>query len=679
MKKLDVIIPVHNSAHWLSWCLEELFRHPSERLNKVFVVSDGSNQAQLKKIEEIVSRYEEIIFLNNKGPNGGFGYACNLGAFSSESDSELILFLNTDCLLTDGVIEKLCETFDFDSDIVLACPVSNNSPTLSYPMFPGRSYRDMALMISDSSRLSEECLIGEVCTVVGNCLVIRRNFYEQVGGFSSEWGLGYGEETDLHMKAEAMGLKGVVHEGCYVYHYGGGTFNFQNEIEQHRKKNHQLFLSKWASQYKKLATRCKVNPLDSISRRIDLIHLKKYPVIHLDVLFFLPGIDQGIGGIHAVIAICNELIRKGLRVSCALVGISADQGLREYKEPVLFNFLYFTSENEFLSNKTILPKIVISTIFYSASIVAEYAKRRQALPIQFIQGYEGYFENGAQYLAATESYSKTTYLITTSDWLLKKIERHLTPEQTIEKLQLNINRDIFFPNDGDRDIDVCLILRASPDKGQWLLIEILDNLLGKNLNITVLISKTYSSLKKKFNDKVHFIDLPLDQYSLSRTLQKTKVFIDASLHEGYGLLPLEAALCGCSVIASNSGGVEEYASNYDIELIKFGPDPEPFLQAIDLKIKNFDSKVRSTARHANQPLAKDWYVYINTKLEMLSGQKQNADVIFGQSFQAPNDNLMMSINKNNFHDFSIKVYRKFKRYIPYRMQLVAKLLILGHL
>ena len=37
-------------------------------------------------------------------------------------------------------------------------------------------------------------------------------------------------------------------------------------------------------------------------------------------------------------------------------------------------------------------------------------------------------------------------------------------------------------------------------------------------------------------------------------LRECDIFIDASLHEGYGLIPLEALSLGCAVVASDSGG-----------------------------------------------------------------------------------------------------------------------------
>jgi hypothetical protein len=51
--------------------------------------------------------------------------------------------------------------------------------------------------------------------------------------------------------------------------------------------------------------------------------------------------------------------------------------------------------------------------------------------------------------------------------------------------------------------------------------------------------------------------LPLRPAELAAVLKRTDILVDASLHEGFGLLPLEALACGCAVVASDSGGVSE--------------------------------------------------------------------------------------------------------------------------
>ena len=116
-----MIIPVHNSVHWLAWCLEELFKLDLSIVDKIIVVDDRSDKKEFIKLEEIIKRFSGIYLIRNNSSISGFGHACNLGA--KNCDSDFLLFLNTDCLLTKGVLEKLMSTFHSDDKVVLACPL----------------------------------------------------------------------------------------------------------------------------------------------------------------------------------------------------------------------------------------------------------------------------------------------------------------------------------------------------------------------------------------------------------------------------------------------------------------------------------------------------------------------------------------------------------------------------
>jgi GT2 family glycosyltransferase len=669
---VDVVIPVHNSVQWLTWCLEELFKFNSDKLNNVYVINDRSEYSQSYQIRKIITQHSNVELIENKSEMGGFGYACNLGA--KQCNSEIILFLNTDCLLTEGVIDKLCAIFDSRPNVALACPISNNSPDLSFAMYPGRSYRDMAQYVVNATNKNENDFIVEACTVVGNCLMVQRKFFEDEGGFSAEWGVGYGEETDLHMKALSRGLIGVAHLGCYVYHFGGGTFNYQKGIEQHRSKNYDLFMSKWSEHYKALADRCSANhPIDIISSTLKQNLEGKSENIEIDALFYLPCIDQSIGGIHAVIAICNELVRMGIKATCAVIGTEAEKGLMGYKEPVLFNFLYYISDSVFLTDRIVLPKIVFSTIFTSTPIVSEYAVARKALAVQFIQGYEGYFDNGQRYAEATANYNLTEHLVTTSMWLFNMVNRHMKPSQYLQRLPLVINEDIFFSTDTYRDIDVCMVFRSSVDKGQWLLAEILDRLTSCNIDIAVLCSSPYHSLKEKYESKAEFIDLPLDQYSFAQLLRRVKVFVDASLHEGFGLMPLEASLCGCAIVTSDSGGVRDFVSKFGGDLVPGRADPDSHIEAIMRQLKHYKPRQHSLSLCVDTELS--WYEYVRNLC------KDQKPCILLQS-----DAPIADDDERNYHELKLhktpchqciytiilSIYRKFLPIIPQWLHLALK-------
>jgi len=678
---IDIVIPVHNRVYWVVPCLQTLLDSAPKRLGRVILVDDRSDSNQSAKLDEIVSRFKNVELVRNNSATGGFAVACNLGA--AQSKASLLLFLNTDCFVTKNAVDRLCQIFDGQTDVALACPLSNNSPELTFQMFPGRSYIDMANLISAATSDLNICETTlEACTIVGNCLAVRRSFFDKVGGFSLEWGVGYGEETDLQMLALSQGLKGVVDIGSYVYHFGGGTFGYSAESEYLRQKNFKLFMGKWRRQYRALVDRAgRQMPQVKLTNLLEK-YLQRTPIstVDLDVLFYLPGLDQSVGGIHAVVAICNELIRSGLHASCALVGPSAANGVTKYKEPVLFRFLQYDSDKSFLEDQVIRPRIVLSTIFNSSSVVARFAEARGSVALQFVQGYEGYFESGTIFSDVIDSYAETTELITTSGWLAAAVRRHLRSGQKLVQLPLAVNRDIFFSHNGARSIDVCMVLRGAPDKGQWIILETLHRLVEQNCSVKVLCSERFlPALRHESFARVDIVKMPLDHYQIANALRDAKVFIDASHHEGYGLLPLEAALCGCRIVVSDSGGVGELASSLSTRVIPISADPQPFVDAALNLLKQWtpapEPDVGSSA-----DAGRAWKDYLLAKIAVAPALKPMATVVEYKvnSLEHMVAGPLISGRSSRTRRLAGVMYRKtLMRVLPRRLHLALRVLILG--
>lgn len=584
----DIVIPAHNAAHWVDWCMDEVIRHDSEAVGRVILVDDDSKPEQSELIKRIADRFSKALFVQTPSSDHGFGIACNYGA--TFSSSPYLLFLNTDCLLTEGCVESLLAAFNQDSNIVLACPVSNNSPALTFPILPGYSYVDM-------NRLCKKSFTGQVtgnqvldaCTVVGNCLMVRKDFFDNVGGFDTVWGKGYGEETDLHMKAFSLGLRGVVSLNSYVYHYGSGTFSYEADQEEIKTRNYSLFMSKWTKEYRRLAKQCAKHPpirqlRRNIQKRIQDAHL-----LELDVIFYLPALNQSIGGIHTVVNICNALIREGVRACCAVVGDLRLSGRDAYREPILFEFLHYPTVSHFLADKKIAPKIVVSTIYASVPIVNQYSQARGIKHIQYIQGYEAYFDAGRRYSEFVESLLFGTELITTSSWLEEMTRRHLPSEKQIIRLPLGVNEFVFYPVKTEKkQLGSCpkvgAVLRQAPDKGQGMVLEVLDRLVcSGNYHVVVFKSASYRVPSWWPTSSYTPVELPTGQVLIAEYMRQVDVFLDASLHEGFGLMPLEALACGCRLVCSDSGGIREYLRDgKNGFIVREISEPDVYVEKINL-------------------------------------------------------------------------------------------------
>lgn len=605
----DVVIPVKNSVWWVAACLEELFRCTEQRaLGKVLVVDDGSTPDSWRLLEEICARHPGVQLFKNQG-RAGFGGACNFAA--SKATAPYLLFLNTDCLVTPGAVKKLVAACEADPTIGLACPLSNNSPVLTLPLFAGRSYLEMneVLERACAGRPPEQIAI-DACTVVGNCLMISRKCWEAAGPFDELWGKGYGEETDLQFRAMDLGFRGVCAVNTYVFHFGSASFRYETDAWKLQRQNYELFLEKWGEKFKAYHAKCELkNPLKVVSGYIDQL---KYTELQADVLFILPGISQTVGGVHVVLDICNHLIRNGVNAKCAVLGELNVHALGAYQEPIFFGLLNYPDERSLIFDTQMKVRAVAATLYVTSVPAMIYARMRNVPLVNFVQGYEFLFDNGTRRPEVEDAYLVPDEVVVTSRWLESNVRR-VTPQKPISRLPIGVNRWLFAPSQAPRTTEklrVGVVLRSAPDKGQAVLMEVLESLSAYDDQIAVTVFSSGQEIPGNWmqrGDTCH-AKLPMDKGRIATELQRCDVMVDASLHEGFGLMPLEAMACGATVIASDSGGVNEFLKDRVNGLVvREVNKPERYVEAILELVEDraFLARLRAEARATAQGYAAD--------------------------------------------------------------------------
>lgn len=113
----------------------------------------------------------------------------------------------------------------------------------------------------------------------------------------------------------------------------------------------------------------------------------------------------------------------------------------------------------------------------------------------------------------------------------------------------------------DNQLNICLFVRPHPLKGFKYFLQAwssLDEVIKKKVTNVFIVS----------NDNLDNYDFknftrlrPKSDIEISEILNKSHIFVFTSISEGFGLPPLEAMACGCSVILSDCGGINEYAIN----------------------------------------------------------------------------------------------------------------------
>lgn len=151
---------------------------------------------------------------------------------------------------------------------------------------------------------------------------------------------------------------------------------------------------------------------------------------------------------------------------------------------------------------------------------------------------------------------------------------------------------------------ICLVARKHPLKGLITFINVFQKLpteIKNKIGVITLISHDDLS---DFNTEGMEIVKPECDNDIAHIYQKSDIFISTSWYEGFGLPPLEAMACGCAVITSKSGGVNEFAKE-NVNCLMFEPKNETELTEKLVILLN-DENLRKTIAEEGAKTAKNF-------------------------------------------------------------------------
>lgn len=186
MPYISVIIPSKDNAVVLKKCLDTLKKTAADISYEVLLVDNGSGEAVKKKIEEMTADAPDILYIYEP-MEFNFSKMCNLGA--ERAEGSLLLFLNDDIEATHtgwlSDMAKLaerphvgavgCKLLYPDTDKIQHAGITN------LPMGPVHKLqflRDNKCYYDNRNRG-----IRNVSAVTAACLMVRREVFEEAGGF----------------------------------------------------------------------------------------------------------------------------------------------------------------------------------------------------------------------------------------------------------------------------------------------------------------------------------------------------------------------------------------------------------------------------------------------------------------------------------------------------------------
>ena len=244
MVDLSIIIVNWNTKEYLLHCIDSILQKKGSIPMEIIVIDNGSRD---RSGEEVKRQFPGLRLIEN-GRNLGFAKAVNQGL--RVSSGRYLLLLNPDTQLREGAIENLVSFMESHAEAGVAGAQllkGDGSKQNSIANFP--SLTTELLNKNLLRRLFPKKFPGkekdypepiEVDSVIGACMMVRRDALDQVGLLDEDYFL-FLEETDWCYRMKRAGWKIYHVPQAQVHHFQGKsaeTVKKRARVEFYRSRYH---------------------------------------------------------------------------------------------------------------------------------------------------------------------------------------------------------------------------------------------------------------------------------------------------------------------------------------------------------------------------------------------------------------------------------------------------------
>lgn len=237
---VTIIIPVYSQCDHTYRCLESILENTSVPY-EIIVVDNASDSNTVRMLDTV----QGVQVIHNE-KNEGFSAACNQGA--EASNGQTLLFLNNDTQVTKGWLEAMLTALEGDDvGIVGAKLIYPNGRLQEAGNIVWQEGTGWNYGRGDDPDLPQYSYLREVDYCSGACIMIRKDFWVELGGFDHRYSPAYYEDTDLCFAARRRGYKIIYQPEARIVHYEGASAgtDIDEGYKIYQKENLSKFKEKW--------------------------------------------------------------------------------------------------------------------------------------------------------------------------------------------------------------------------------------------------------------------------------------------------------------------------------------------------------------------------------------------------------------------------------------------------
>ncbi len=230
MQGCSIVIVAYNSRDFLPACLRSVTEALDGLDGQIIVLDNGSREPLLQSDKD---HFSNVTWIDSK-ENLGFGKGCNLAVESATKP--YLFFINPDTIVSKNAFREMLAFMESHPESgTVGCRILNEDGTLqqacrrTFPSPGSAIYKTIGLarLFPKSKRFASYNMMyldpnetAEVDAISGSFFCIRRDLYNQLGGFDRDYFM-YGEDLDLCLRVQQAGFHNYYTPVANILHFKG--------------------------------------------------------------------------------------------------------------------------------------------------------------------------------------------------------------------------------------------------------------------------------------------------------------------------------------------------------------------------------------------------------------------------------------------------------------------------
>lgn len=229
---VSIVIVNYRNYSLTERCVQSVLNNTPSHEFEIVIIDNNSPNESYKILNEKYKNDSFIKIIKNE-ENIGYGAAINKAV--KKINSEYILILNPDVIVIDDAINIMLKKIAEDSNIgIIGCKLLNDDYSLQYSCRRILSMSELLKSRTPLSKLVNKTTVRniddkylmkdishgeeqEVDWVMGSCMLLSRETFNKVDGFSKEFFM-YFEDVDLCHKIDLINKKVLYYPAAQMIH-----------------------------------------------------------------------------------------------------------------------------------------------------------------------------------------------------------------------------------------------------------------------------------------------------------------------------------------------------------------------------------------------------------------------------------------------------------------------------